>query len=317
MSTQRFSISPYLLLTLTCLFWAGNSVVGRALRDDVPPITLSFWRWCIALAILLPWIVRPLARQWRAILLRWKVMVFLSLLGIPTYNTINYAALHTTTATNSALINSACTVMIIAVNYLLFRVRGTLRQWVGLAVSLTGVLVIVSRGEPQALLALALVRGDILLLIAALFWAVYTACLRWRPRELDQLTFAGTSILIGVIALAPLYWWEASHTPPIVFTPGVVAAVLYTGIFPSVLATLFWNKAVADVGANRSGQFMNLVPVFGIALAVIFLDEALEVFHLVGAAVIFAGIYLATARVGHADRRVSDGTTDAGPQTRD
>jgi drug/metabolite transporter (DMT)-like permease len=217
-------------------------------------------------------------------------------LGVPTYNTINYWALHTTTATNSALINSACTVMIIAVNYLMFGVRASRKQWIGLAVSLAGVLVIVSRGDPGALLALELVRGDMLLLVAAVSWAVYTACLRWRPRELDEITFAGASILIGVVALAPLYCWEAARTPPVVFTPGVILAVAYIGIFPSVLAVLFWNKAVAEVGANRAGQFMNLVPVFGIALAVAFLGEALEVFHLAGAAIIFTGIYLATSR---------------------
>jgi len=222
--------------------------------------------------------------------------LFLAVLGVPTYNTINYWALHTTTATNSALINSACTVMIIAVNYLMFGVRGTARQWAGLVVSLAGVVVIVSRGDPDALLGLQLVRGDMLLLVAALSWANYTACLRWRPRELDQLTFAGASILIGVVVLVPLYWWEASRVAPVAFTPGVIAALLYTGIFPSVLAVLFWNKAVAEVGANRAGQFMNLVPVFGITLAVIFLGEALEPFHLAGAAITFTGIYLATAR---------------------
>jgi drug/metabolite transporter (DMT)-like permease len=293
MSTQRIWASPYLLLTLTCLFWAGNSVIGRAFRDEIPPITFSFYRWSIALVILLPWVAGPLMRQWRVLMANWKVMMFLAVLGVPTYNTINYAALHTTTATNSALINSACTVMIIAVNYLMFSVRGTARQWAGLAISLAGVAVIISRGDRQALLGLQLVRGDLLLLVAALSWAVYTACLRWRPRELDQLTFAGASILIGVVVLVPLYWWEAARVAPVVFTPGVIAAVLYTGIFPSVLAVLFWNKAVAEVGANRAGQFLHLVPVFGITLAVIFLGETLQPFHLAGAAIIFTGIYLA------------------------
>jgi drug/metabolite transporter (DMT)-like permease len=273
-------------------------VIGRAFRDEIQPITFSFWRWTIAFAILLPWSARPLARQWRVLLAHWKVMVFLSVLGVPAFNTINYAALHTTTATNSALINSACTAMIIAVNYLMFRVRATARQWAGLAISLVGVMIIVSRGDPRVLLALEFVRGDVMLLSAALSWAVYTACLRWRPRELEPLTFAGASILVGVLALAPLYWWEASRTAPVVVTPGVVTAVAYIGIFPSVLAVLFWNKAVAEVGANRAAQFMNLVPVFGITLAVIFLGEALAGFHVAGAAIIFSGIYLATARSG-------------------
>ena len=288
--------SPYVLLTLTALFWAGNSVLGRALADDVPPITLSFWRWCIAFVILLPWVARSLAAHWRVVLNNWKVMIFLSVLGVPAYNTINYAALHTTTATNSLLVNSACTVMIIAVNYLMFGVRATARQWTGLAVSVAGTLLIVTRGAPQALLTLELVRGDVLLLAAALSWAIYTACLRWRPRELDQLTFLGASIVIGVITLFPLYWWESLSADPVVFTPGVLLGVAYTGIFPSVLALLFWNKAVAEVGANRSGQFMHLVPVFGITLAVICLGETLQPFHLAGAAIIFTGIYLATTR---------------------
>lgn len=287
--------SPYVLLTLTALFWAGNSVLGRALADDVPPITLSFWRWCIAFVILLPWVARSLAAHWRVVVSHWKVMIFLSVLGVPAYNTINYAALHTTTATNSLLVNSACTVMIIAVNYLMFGVRAAARQWVGLAVSVVGTLLIVTRGAPQALLTLELVRGDVLLLAAALSWAIYTACLRWRPRELDQLTFLGASIVIGVIALFPLYWWESLSAASVVFTPGVILGVAYTGIFPSVLALLFWNKAVAEVGANRAGQFMHLVPVFGITLAVIFLGETLQPFHLAGAAIIFTGIYLATA----------------------
>lgn len=271
-------------------------MLGRALADDVPPITLSFWRWCIAFVILLPWVARSLAAHWRVVLNHWKVMIFLSVLGVPAYNTINYAALHTTTATNSLLVNSACTVMIIAVNYLMFGVRATARQWVGLAVSVAGTLLIVTRGAPQALLTLDLVRGDVLLLAAALSWAIYTACLRWRPPELDQLTFLGASIVIGVIALFPLYWWESLSAAPVVFTPGVILGVAYTGIFPSVLALLFWNKAVAEVGANRAGQFMHLVPVFGITLAVIFLGETLQPFHLAGAAIIFTGIYLATAR---------------------
>jgi drug/metabolite transporter (DMT)-like permease len=287
--------SPYVLLALAALFWAGNSVLGRALADDVPPITLSFWRWCIAFLILLPWIARPLTIHWREILRHWKVMIFLSVLGVPMYNTINYAALHTTTATNSLLINSACTVMIIAVNYLMFGVRATARQWLGLAVSVAGTLLIVTRGAPAALLRLELVRGDVLLLVAAFSWAIYTACLRWRPRELDELTFLGASVLIGVLALLPLYCWESSTAAPVVLTPGVVLGVAYTGIFPSVLALLFWNMAVAEVGANRASQFLHLVPVFGIALAVIFLGEALQAFHVAGAAIIFTGIYLATA----------------------
>lgn len=284
-----------MLLTLTALFWAGNSVVGRALHDAVPPAALAFWRWSIALLILLPWVARPLARQWRVIASHWKVMVLLSTLGVATYNTLLYTALHTTTATNGLLVNSGSTVMIIVVNYLLFKVRVSAWQWTGIAVSLAGTLAIISRGDPLALLALELVRGDMLLLVLALAWAAYTACLRWRPRELDGITFLGATVVIGLVMLLPLYWWEALTTEPVVFSPGVVAGVAYTGVFPSVLAYLFWNRGVAEVGANRAGQFLHLIPVFGTLLAVIFLRESLQLFHLAGAVLIFAGIYLAAS----------------------
>jgi len=288
--------SPYLLLTLTALFWAGNSVVGRALHESVPPVTLAFWRWSIALLILLPWIVGPLWRQRRVIVSHWKVMLLLSILGVATYNTLNYAALQTTTATNSALINSACTVMIIVVNFILFRVHASAWQWTGVAISLAGTLVIVGRGDVKVLLGLELVRGDVLLLILAVFWALYTACLRWRPRDLDGVGCLGATIVIGLLILAPLYCWEAFNSAPVTFSPGVIAGVGYTGIFPSVLAYLFWNRGVAEVGANRAGQFLHLVPVFGTLLAMVFLGEVLRPFHVAGALLIFAGIYLATMR---------------------
>lgn len=288
--------SPYLLLTLCALFWAGNSVVGRALHDSVPPVTLAFWRWGIALLILMPWVAGPLRRQWRAIVSSWKVMLLLSLLGVATYNTLNYMALQTTTATNSALINSVCTVLIIVVNYALFRVHASGMQWAGVVVSLGGTLVIVSRGDPAVLAGFELVRGDVLLMVLALFWALYTACLRWRPRELDPLGFLGGTIVIGLLVLAPLYVWEALGAGPVIFTPGVTAGIAYTGIFPSVLAYLFWNRGVAEVGANRAGQFLHLIPVFGTLLAVIFLGESLKLFHLFGAVLIFVGIYLAAPR---------------------
>jgi drug/metabolite transporter (DMT)-like permease len=288
--------SPYLLLTLCALFWAGNSVVGRALHELVPPVTLAFWRWSIALLLLLPWVAGPLRRQWRAIVSNWRVMLLLSLLGVATYNTLNYTALQTTTATNSALINSVCTVLIIVVNFVLFRVHASAWQWAGVALSLAGTLVIVSRGDPAVLAGLELVRGDVLLMVLALFWALYTACLRWRPRELDALGFLGGTIVIGLLILAPLYIWEALNAPPVTLSPGVIAGVAYAGIFPSVLAYLFWNRGVAEVGANRAGQFLHLIPVFGTTLAVVFLGETLKLFHLAGAVLIFAGIYLAAPR---------------------
>lgn len=284
----------YLLLTLTVLFWSGNWVVGRWIRDDVPPIALSFWRWAIAFACLLPWAWPQLRAQRREIARHWKVLAMLGLFGGACHNALTYIGLAHTTATNGVLLASATPIMILGLSWALLGKRLRLAEWLGVALSFAGVLAILAQGELARLLALRPNAGDLWVLLAMLFWALYTVLLAHRPPSLHALAFLAAVTLWGLAGLAPFYLWEMASGKLIV--PGVpaFAAIAYAGIFPAALGFIFWNRAVAEVGGNRAGQFMHLMPAFGTLLSMGFLGEMPHAYHAAGIGLILAGIFLTT-----------------------
>ena len=286
--------SPYLLLVLTTLFWSGNFVLGRAVHAVFAPFTLSFWRWAVALAILLPFVWTSLRGQVPLLRQHGLILLLLSVLGVVNFNTFVYIGLQSTTATNAVIMLSVTPVLIVALSFLLLRQTVTGWQALGIAVSLAGVLVIVGRGELQSLLARQFNPGDLWILAAVTSWALYSVCLRWRPAELEPLNFQAATMLLGMVVLTPLYGWDLAHDRTFVLNVATVASILYLALFPSILAYIFWNRAVAELGANRTGQFLHLIPAFGAILSMIFLGERLYAFHGVGIALIGLGIYLAT-----------------------
>ena len=286
---------PYLLLTLSALFWAGNAVMARALHHLLPPATMAFWRWVLALLLLFPFVMRPMYEQRALLRANWARLALLGVLGVGCYNTFLYAALQTTTATNGVLISSMTLLLILLIGRALFGVRMTRRQQVGIVLSLAGVVGIVSRGDISALAQLDFNHGDLLLIGGALTWALYTVLLRWRPAGIDTLAFLGATVVGGIVLLMlPLYLVELASGRVAVWNAATGAGMVYFAVFPSILAYLFWNRGVEQVGANRAGLFLYLIPVFGIVLAITLLGERLHLFHLVGAALIFAGIYIST-----------------------
>jgi len=286
---------PYLLLTLSALFWAGNAVMARALHHLLPPATMAFWRWVLALLLLFPFVMRPMYEQRALLRANWARLALLGVLGVGCYNTFLYAALQTTTATNGVLISSMTPLLILLIGRALFGVRMTRRQQVGIVLSLAGVVGIVSRGDISALAQLDFNHGDLLLIGGALTWALYTVLLRWRPAGIDTLAFLGATVVGGIVLLMlPLYLVELASGRVAVWNAATGAGMVYFAVFPSILAYLFWNRGVEQVGANRAGLFLYLIPVFGIVLAITLLGERLHLFHLVGAALIFAGIYIST-----------------------
>jgi drug/metabolite transporter (DMT)-like permease len=286
--------TPYLLATLPPLFWAGNFILGRALSQTIPPIALSFWRWALALLILLPFAWSRLRGQRGTLRRHWAVLSLLAVLGVTNYNTFAYLGLQTTTATNAVLLVSTTPVLIPVLSFLLLGQRIGLRQAAGILLSLAGVAVIVARGELGALGALGLASGDLWILAAVVSWALYSVCLRWRPAHLDPLALLAVTMAIGLVPLVPLYGWELGQGLGFQLNPVTLAAIGYVALFPSILAYVFWNRAVAQLGANRTGQFLHLVPAFGALLAMPLLGERLHPFHLVGIGLIGAGIVLAT-----------------------
>ncbi len=288
--------SPYLLLSLTSLFWAANWVVGRAMRNDIPPIAMGFWRWAIALLILLPFAAPELMRKRHVLLANWLTLTLLGLLGAVVFNTLIYVGLQYTAATNGVLFNSISPILIILFSWVIARERVSRLQTCGVVLSLIGVLAIIARGDVATLAAFHFNRGDLWLITAMFLWAIYTIVLRRRPPELSAIGFLAAMLLYSLPLLLPFYLWEIRDRGGFTLTPATVAALAYYGTIPSIVAYLFWNRGVAQVGPNKAGLFVHLMPVFGALLSVIFLGERLVAYHYVGAVLIFSGIWLTTRK---------------------
>lgn len=288
----KFLTNPYLLLTLTALFWSGNMVLGRGIRADVPPLALAFWRWAIAFLLVLPLALPHLKTQWPLLKRGWRPVLLLGLLGVGGYNTFAYLALQTTTATNAVLLNSFIPVATIAISWAFLGKHLKPLAAFGVAVSLAGALTIVARGELDVLLHLNLNIGDLWMLGAVAVWAIYTVGLAWRPAGVHPMLALAAFTLVGLAALFPAYLWEMAQGRTINVHAGSLLSLAYVGIFPSFVGYIFYNRGVAEVGANKASLFIHLMPVFGTLLSVVFLGEIPHPYHYAGIALIFAGIWL-------------------------
>ena len=286
---------PYLLLTLTALFWSGNIVLGRAIRADVPPLALAFWRWVVSLLLTLPLALPHLRGQWLLLRGAWKPVLALGLLGVGMYNTFAYIALQYTPATNVVLLNSVIPVATISLAALFLKHRLRRVQWAGVLLSLCGVAAIVSRGDFTALAGMRLNVGDLWMLGAIFAWAIYTLGLQWRPEGVHPMLLLAAFVVVGLLALAPAYAWEIAQGRLILVTSGALAGIAYTGVFPGFIGYIFYNRAVGEVGASKASLFIHLMPVFGTLLAALFLAEIPRPYHYAGIALIISGIYLTTA----------------------
>ena len=290
-----FYLSPYLLLSLTSLFWSLNWVIGRAIVGHVSPLALTFIRWVVAVGTMLPFAWPQIRLHWPAIRRHWKVIAWLGFWGTGLHNAFAYVGLHYTTATNGVILNSAIPILIVLLGWIAYRDTITRIQGLGVAISLLGVLAILTRGDPTVLTTLTLNKGDLIVLGGMIFWAAYTIFLRMKPAELPGLAMLTCCGCVGVLILLPLFLFELLFLGgQVSFTPATVAAMLYVGIFPSFVGYVFWNRAVAEVGSNVAGIFLHLMPVFGSLLAWMFLGERIRLFHVVGIALILAGIALCT-----------------------
>ena len=269
-------------------------MVGRALRDSFDPISLNFWRWTVALMVILPFGLKAVAGKGAVVRREWKILALLALLSVPLFQTMVYQGLRTTTTINAVLMNSSAPAFTIVWAWLIDRERTTASQIAGMLISLAGIVIIMTAGEPARLLELELHGGDAWIIAAIPAWALYSVLLKRRPAELGGVAFFFVITLIGVAMLAPFFIAQTIVAPPRI--PGVegALAVLYLGVAASVVSFIFWNRGVALVGANAAGFTLHLLPAFGAVLAIIFLGEAFRAFHAVGIVTILAGVLLAT-----------------------
>ncbi|MES2195606.1 MAG: DMT family transporter [Pseudomonadota bacterium] len=286
---------PYLLLSITALCWAGNAIVGRLAAGHIPPVTLSFLRWSMAFLIILPFAWKHLVRDWGAIRGRLGTMMVLSVTGISAFNTMQYWALEHTQALNTLLLQSAAPLFVAIWSLLLLGIRLTLAQAGGLAVSLTGVLVILLQGDLTTLQNIEFNIGDLIFLAALLIFGLYSTLTFKRP-QIHALSFVGFTFGCGAAALIPLLIWELMTRPLMQLNGPNLLTLFYVAVFPSTLAYLCFNRGVHLIGANRAAAFFHVVPMFGAAMAIVFLGEHPRLFHVIGFALVLTGVFVASRK---------------------
>ena len=293
----RLTASTTALLVAPPLFWAGNAVLGRALVGEFPPLALSFWRWALALVLLAPFAAGSVWRHRAVIRVHFPLLAWTSLLGVGCYNSMQYVALQTSSAVNTTLIGASGPIITLMLGAAFFSSSVARRRWIGAAMSLAGVFWVIARGDPSNLLRLQFAIGDLIMLVATLTWSIYTWLLRTRRPPLPLTAFLAVQIAFGSLMILPFYlleWAITQQTPAA--TPTNFAALAYVVLLPSLAAYYCWDRGVARAGAVLPMYFANLTPVFAALLSWALLADPIGAYHLVGGALILAGIHLAAGR---------------------
>ena len=287
------------LLILPPLVWAGNAVLGRAVADMVPPITLNFFRWVLASFILMPWawrVLLPSSVLWAY----WRRYAVLILLGVGCYNSFQYLALHTSTPINVTLVGSSVPVFMLALGVIWFKQKISLRQIVGAVMSIAGVLCVLGRGELRTLLQVQWVIGDVYILIAVVCWATYSWLLS-LPNDPPEIRgnwafFLMAQMVFGLLwsGLFTMLEWQFSKDAHIDWGMPLAAALLYVALGPALLAYRSWGMGIQRVGPNVAGFFANLTPLFAAVMSTFLLGQAPHIYHVVAFALIVGGIVVSS-----------------------
>jgi drug/metabolite transporter (DMT)-like permease len=286
---------PYLLLSITAACWASNAIIGRSVAGHIPPVTLSFLRWGLAFLMILPFAWKHLVRDWGAIRSRLGTMILLSITGIGVFNTLQYWALEYTTALNTLLLQSAGPLFVAVWSLILLGVRLTLAQAGGIMLSLIGVLVILLHGDLTTLKNIEFNKGDLIFTVALFIFGLYSVLSLKRP-QIHALSLVGFTFGCGSACLIPLLIWELISRPAMELNPHNLLALLYVAVFPSIVAYLCFNRGVQLIGANRAAPFFHMVPAFGAAMAIVFLGERPQAFHVIGFALVLTGVFVASRK---------------------
>lgn len=284
----------WLMMMTTAFFWASNVVLGRAVAH-LPPLGLNFWRWLLAAILVLPFAWPHLRKDLDALVRAWPIVILVALLGVAVFNTLVYVAVQTIGAINVVTLQTSIPVAIVAATFFIYRERVTARQAVGIGFSMLGALTLISHGDVNVILQLRISRGDLWLLAAIVGYAISVALLRQTPK-VHPFSFLFATFGLAAAMLLPAYLVEAFLGHPMPASGVAIGTVVYTAIFPSIVAWLAFNRAVALVGPNVSGLTVYMVPVFGVILSALVLGELPQLYHAFGIPLIVTGIVLATRK---------------------
>jgi drug/metabolite transporter (DMT)-like permease len=285
------------LALLAVVLWSGNYVIARGLNKVVPPVSLAFFRWLFATLLLLPIAYKSVVRQRRSFLPHWKHLVMAAVTGVSVFNTFIYIAGKYTTATNLALIGTtAAPLFVLLLSAVFLKSKPSTLQVAGALICVAGILLLLTNGKWENLLAFRFSVGDLWMLAAALSFAIYTLLVRKKPIELSAAAYLFAVFLLGTLFLSPAWIMELSIVPSFKWTGSIFLVFLYLGLGTSVISFLAWNGAIYRLGPTRTALFGNLIPVFSSIEAVLILGERFTWVTLVSMAVILVGIVVANWR---------------------
>ena len=285
----------YIFLILTTLFWSGNFIVGKAASlYEIPPFTLNFYRWTFAWLILAPFTLKEIIEKKNYIFENIKLIIILGITSITIFNSIVYYSLNFTQVISGVLMISTIPVMIIFFSSLLKIEKTNFYQIMGVIFSMLGVIVIVTQLNGEKILELSFNKGDLSIIIAMLSWALYSALLKKKKLELSQISLLQVIISSGLIFLLPIYLIEMNQGRFVTLELPFILTLIYVVLFPGLASFICWIKGIGLIGANRSGIFLHLMPIFSTILAILIFKEKFMIFHLVGAMLIISGIVLSS-----------------------
>jgi drug/metabolite transporter (DMT)-like permease len=303
-------LKVFIYLIIPPILWAGNTVVGKAAGEFIGPFSLSFFRWLIASSLILLIAAKPLYDARALLRKHYLVLLVLGITGTTLFNSFLYLGLTKTSANNAAIVLAMMPAAIISLNFLLKEERATVKQMLGLLVSLLGVLWVISKGELRRLLELEFNHGDLIVLCGVVSWALYSVVLKkWRPPELGILPLLAAQILIGTVFVFPLYLFEVTNHAPVHWQKETFMMLAYVAVFPSLVAYYFWQQGIAMGGANIAGLISPSITLFTAFFAYLFLHETLSTQQLIGAFIIIAGVSIAI--LGSAQKRYNGQNTSA------
>jgi len=287
----------YLILILTTIFWSGNFIVGKAASMfQIPPFSLNFYRWFFAGLILLPFTYKEIINKKKYILKNLGFFIILGITSITIFNSIVYYSLYYTQVISGILMISTIPVWIIFISSILNIEKTNIFQIIGVILSLTGVIFIITKADLNLVKNLDFNKGDLSMVVAMFSWAIYSALLKSKKYEISQVSLLEVVIICGLTFLIPIYFIEMNMGNPIILGKPFYLILGYVVIFPGLAAFFFWIKGISIIGANRAGIFLHLMPIMGAIMAMLIFDEKFMFYHILGAIFIIAGITLSNKK---------------------
>ena len=295
------STKAYIMLVCATLFWAGNFMVGKfAYLENIPPMTLVFFRWSLVWIILLPFTYKEIFRNRDIIINNLPLLFFLALTSVGLFNSFTYLALAYTQVINASLFNTAIPAMIIFLCFLLKIEKTNKFQIFGLIISVFGILSIITKLDFDILLSLNFNKGDLIMIGGVITWGLYSSFLKKKNFSLPLLTLVHVLCTFGLIFILPQFLYELSQGLTAELNVNLSYTLIYLALFPSIGSYYCWAGAVAIIGANRAGIFLSLIPFFSTLMAIIFFNEQFHFFHLIGSVLIILGLFLSNKEIKNA-----------------